>query len=153
MASFTVTFWRGWGRVFGVNAQTSGNKAVGFSTMTRRPLTYHSLFDNSWLPKSLEWLPTHRPIRLTSPSASFSYFPIWNYGWKDVVLTRLRRSTQKSKRLSTQLHLRTSKDVWNHGKHAGIAVYLPKGTTSKETVETRSYGKKLFYGQIPRIFG
>jgi hypothetical protein len=30
---------------------------------------------------------------------------------------------------------------------------MPKGTTSKETVETRSYGKKLFYGQIPRIFG
>jgi len=30
---------------------------------------------------------------------------------------------------------------------------LPKGTTSKETLETRSYGKKLFYGQIPRIFG
>ena len=29
---------------------------------------------------------------------------------------------------------------------------MPKGTTSKETVETRSYGKKLFYGQIPRIF-
>jgi hypothetical protein len=26
-------------------------------------------------------------------------------------------------------------------------------TTSKETVVTRSYGKKLFYCQIPRIFG
>jgi len=34
-----------------------------------------------------------------------------------------------------------------------MAVYMPKGTISKETVETRSYGKKLFYGQIPRIFG
>jgi len=33
-------------------------------------------------------------------------------------------------------HLRTSRDAWNHGKHAGIAVYMPKGTTSKETVET-----------------
>jgi hypothetical protein len=38
--------------------------------------------------------------------------------------------------------------------HTGIAVYMPKGTTSKETVETRSYGKKLFFnGQIPRTFG
>jgi hypothetical protein len=26
-------------------------------------------------------------------------------------------------------------------------------TTSKETVETRSYGNKLFYGQIPQMFG
>ena len=57
---------------------------------------------------------------------------------------------QKHKRLSTHSHLRTSRDAWNHRKHAGIAVYMPKGTTSKETVETRSYGKKLFfYGQIP----
>jgi hypothetical protein len=32
----------------------------------------------------------------------------------------------------------TSRDAWNHGKNAGIAVYMPKGTTSKETVETRS---------------
>jgi len=38
----------------------------------------------------------------------------------------------------------TSRDAWNHGKHAGIAVYMPKGTTSKETVEARSYVKKLF---------
>ena len=35
-------------------------------------------------------------------------------------------------------YLKTSTDAWNHGKHAGIAVYMPKGTTSKETVETRS---------------
>jgi hypothetical protein len=33
--------------------------------------------------------------------------------------------------------LRTSRDAWNHGKHAM--------TTSKETVENRSYGKKLFF--------
>jgi hypothetical protein len=30
---------------------------------------------------------------------------------------------------------------------------VPKGTTSNETVETRSYGKNFFNGQIPRIFG
>jgi hypothetical protein len=50
-------------------------------------------------------------------------------------------------------HFRISRDARNHGKHAGIAVYMSKGTTSKETVETRSYDKKLFYGQIPRTFG
>jgi hypothetical protein len=38
-------------------------------------------------------------------------------------------------------HLKTSRDAWNHGKTAGIAVSMPKGTTSKETVETRSYDK------------
>ena len=59
-------------------------------------------------------------------------------------MTRLRRSTQNRKRLSTHSHLRNSRDARSHGKHAGIAVYMPKGTTSKVTVETRSYGKKLF---------
>jgi hypothetical protein len=40
------------------------------------------------------------------------------------------------------------------GKTLGsLYTYMRKGNTSKETVETRSYGKKLSYGQIPRIFG
>jgi len=31
---------------------------------------------------------------------------------------------------------------------------MPEGTTLMETVETRSYNKKLFfYGQIPKIIG
>ena len=58
MASFTVRFWSGWGRAFGVNVhQTRGRKTIGFSTMTTRPLTYHSLFNNSGLPKTLQWFP------------------------------------------------------------------------------------------------
>jgi hypothetical protein len=43
-----------------------------------------------------------------------------------------------------ETHLKTSRDAWNHGKTAGIAVSMPKGTTSKETVETRSYDKQFF---------
>ena len=104
MTTFTVSFWSGWGRAFGSNVQTSGRKTIGFSAMTTRPLAYHSLFDNSWLPETLEWIPAPpSPIRLTSPLATFSYSPRWNYDWKGVVLTRLRRSTQKRKRLSTQI--------------------------------------------------
>ena len=41
--------------------------------------------------------------------------------------------------------MRTTREARNHGKHAGIAVYMPKGTTSMETVETKSYGKNLFF--------
>jgi len=32
-------------------------------------------------------------------------------------------------------------------------VYMHKGTTSKETVETRRDGKNFFMVQIPRILG
>jgi hypothetical protein len=52
---------------------------------------------------------------------------------------------QNRKRLSTHSHLRTYRDARNYGKHAEIAVCMPKETTSKETVETRSYGKKNFF--------
>jgi hypothetical protein len=31
---------------------------IGFSTVTTCLLTHHSLFDNSWLPKTLQWFPT-----------------------------------------------------------------------------------------------
>jgi hypothetical protein len=148
-----VRFWSGWGRAFDANVQTSGRKTIGFSTMTTHPLTHHSLLDNSWLPKTLQWFPT-TPVCLTLSPATFSYSPRWNYGWKGVVLTRLRRSTQNNKRLLTHSHLRTSMEVWNHGKHAGITVYMPKGTTSKETVETRSFGKKLFFiVKFPKFLG
>jgi len=84
----------------------------------------------------------------------FAIPPRWNYGWKGVVLTRLRRSTQNRKGLSIHSHLRTSRDARNHRKHAGIAVYMPKGTTSKETVETRSYDKEHFFMvKFPEYFG
>jgi hypothetical protein len=54
----------------------------------------------------------------------------------------------------THSHLRRSRDAWNHGKPAGIAVYMPKGTTLKETVETRSYDKKLFFMvKFPEFLG
>jgi hypothetical protein len=50
----------------------------------------------------------------------------------------------ESQELSTHVHLRSYRDAWNHAKHARIAVYMPKGATSKETVETRSLGNKRF---------
>ena len=61
MASFTVRFWNGWGRSFGANVQTSGRKTIDFSTMTMRLLTHHLLFNNSWLPNTLQWFPLHSP--------------------------------------------------------------------------------------------
>ena len=34
-----------------------------------------------------------------------------------------------------------------------MAVYIPKGTTSKETVEIRSYGKNFFMVKFPKFLG
>jgi hypothetical protein len=49
-------------------------KKIGFSTMTTCPLTHHSLFDNSWHPKTLQWFPTPPPP-FTCP-CSPQLFPI-----------------------------------------------------------------------------
>jgi hypothetical protein len=61
-------------------------------------------------------------------------------------LTRLRTCRQNRRSSSAQTHSRTS-------RNAVIVVYVPKGTTSKETMETRSSGKWCFCGQIARTFG
>ena len=57
---------------------------------------------------------------------------------------QLSKSRQNRRRCLKHSHLKISRDAWNHGKNAGIAVSMPKGTTSRETVETRSYNKQFF---------
>jgi len=150
MANFTVWMWSGWGRAFGLNVQTSGRKQLIYPTRQRARL--HIIRCSKIPDVQKHYSGSLPPIRLTSPPATFSYSPRWNYGWKGVVSTRLSWSTQKRKRLSTHSHLRTSRGAWNLGKHTGIAVYMPKGTTSKETVETGSYGKKLFMANFPELW-
>jgi len=155
MASFTVRFWSGWGRAFGANLQTSGR--IGFSTMTTRPPTHHSLFDNSWLPKTLQWFPISHPTP-TPYSPDLAPCDFFLFPKMKLRLKWCRFDTTEEIHADTQevidIHLRTSRDAWNNGKHAGIAVYMPKETTSKETVKTRSYGKKLFLmGKFPEFLG
>jgi len=117
--------------------------------MTTHTLTHHSLFDNSWLPKTLQWFPPPNSPDL-DPCDLFP-FPKMKLGLKGRLFTWLRRFTHNRKRLPTHSYLRTSIDAWNHGKHTGIAVYVPKGTTSNETAEPRSYGKKFFMVKFPFI--
>jgi hypothetical protein len=92
MTSFIVRFWSGWGREFCAKVQTSWKTKIGFSTLTTRLLTHHSLFDNTWLPKTLEWFPTSPPLTTCPPPPPprvFFYSLRWSYGWKGDVLTHL----------------------------------------------------------------
>jgi hypothetical protein len=144
-----VRVWSGWGRALGANVQASG-RTIGFSTMTTRPFTQQSLFDNSWLPKTLQRFPTP----YSSELAPCYFFP---FPKRKLLLKGRRFDTTEEIHAGSQevidTHFRTLGDAWNYGKHAGIAVYVPKGTTSKETVETRSYSKNFFYDQIPDVLG
>jgi len=93
------------------------------------------------------------PVRLTSPPCDFFLVPRMK-----LLLKERRFDTTE------EIHVETQKviDTLTFENFQGCVIswetrwdrcMLPKGTTSKETLETRSYGKKLFYGQIPRIFG
>jgi hypothetical protein len=145
-ASFTVRFWSGWGMAFGANVQTSGRTTTGFSTMTKRPLTHHSLFDISGLPKTLHWPPP--PFALTSPPATFSCSPR-----KGVVLTRLKRSTQNRKRLSTHIwELTGMHEIM--GNTLGSLYTCPRGLQRRRRWKLGvTLRNLLFNGQIHRIFG
>jgi hypothetical protein len=137
-----VRFWSTWGRAFGANIQPRGRKTIVFSTMITHLLTHRSLFDNSWLPKTLQWFPPPPSLPDLARCALFLYpkMKLRLKGRRFDMTEEIHVETQEVIDTHT---LRTSRGAWNHGKHAGIAVYIPKGTTSKET-ETRSYGKKLF---------
>jgi hypothetical protein len=79
-----------------------------------------------------------------SPSHSPDFTP-WDYFLfpkMKLWLKGCRLESQNRKRLLT--HIWEIPDAWNQGKHTGIAAHMPKGTTSKEMVETGSYGKKFF---------
>jgi hypothetical protein len=102
--------------------------------MTTRPLIDHS-FDNSDFQKHYsDSPPTHSP---DLAPCDFFVFPKMKLRLKG-------RRFDTTEEIHAETQFRTSRDAWNHGKHAGITVYMPKGTTSKEKVETTSYGEKLF---------
>ena len=116
MASFTVRFWSAWRGAFGANLQTmEEQQLVSQPWQCARPQItrcstisdFRKHYSDSQPP--LPYSPDLAP-------ATSSYSPTWNCGWKGVVLTRLVRSTQNRKRLSTHSYLRTSRDAWNHGE-------------------------------------
>jgi len=119
--------------------------------MTKRPLTHHCCSTIPDFKKHYSDSPPPYSPDLTP--CDFFLFPKMKLLLKGRRFGTTEEITQKRKRLSTHSYLRTSRDARNHGKHARIAVYMPKGTTSKETVETRVTLRNFFYVQILRIFG
>jgi hypothetical protein len=135
-----VRFWSSWGKAFSTNIQTSGRKTIGFSTMSMRLLTHHSLFDNSWLPKTLQWFLTplfawpcplqHFPVSQDEITAERVLF--W-YTWRDPCRNaRGYRHTFDN----FQGCMKSWETHWDR-------CVLAQGHHYEET-ETRSYGKKLF---------
>jgi hypothetical protein len=145
-----VRFWSSWGRAFGANVQTSGRTTTGFSTMTTRPLKHHLFFDNSWLPKTLQWFPPP----FTWPR------PLW---LSPIHKTKLRL---KGPRFDTtkEIHAESQEVIDTHiwelpemyetmGNTLGSLYACPRGLLRRRQWKLGVTVINFFYGQIPRSFG
>jgi hypothetical protein len=143
--NFTVRFWSGKVRAFGANIQTSGR-----TQLVSPPWCACSHITHSTIPDFQKHYSDSQPTPHSPDIApcKFFLFPKMKLQLKVHHFDMTEEIHAESQEV-INTHLRTSRDAWNHEKYAGIAVHTPKGTTMKETVETRSYGKKLFCGQIP----
>jgi len=93
-----------------------------------------------WLPRtrhSSPILPTHR----TSPHVIFFYSPSWNCSSRADVLAGLKRSRPYRRTRCRRWLEMTSRSASDRRNPAGIAVSMPKGTTSKGRGANRNFCK------------
>jgi hypothetical protein len=120
--------------------------------MTTRPLTHHSLFENSWLPKSLQWFTTPLfawpcPLRLfpipqdeiTAGRASF-----W-HDWGDP------RRIARGYRHTHIWELPGMHEIM--GNMLGSLYTCPRGIFRSRLWKLGVTVRNLYYGQISLIFG
>jgi hypothetical protein len=96
----------------------------------------------TWLPKTLQWSPT-----LYSPDlvpCVFFLFPKMKLRLKGRRFDTTEEIHAESQEVIDTLTLGNFHGCRTSGETCWDRLYMPKGTTSKEAVETRSYGKKLF---------
>jgi hypothetical protein len=106
--------------------------------MTTHPPTHHSLFDNSWFPKTRQSLNHPTPYLPDLASCDFFLFTKMKLRLKGRRFDTIGEIQAESQEVLNTLTLENFQGCMESLKDAGIAVYMPKGTASKETVETKS---------------
>ena len=80
--------------------------------------------------------------------------PSWSFGWRVKDSTPLKRFKTNRSRYLTQFQKGTSRDASKHGRNAGTAVFMQKGSTLKVMEEFNIQGKQTsFYKYCPGTFG
>ena len=130
----------------------NGKTRTSLSTTTMPGLTCPLKFRSFWPRTTWQWSPiphTH-PIW---PPMTFSSSLSWSFGWEVEDSTPLKRFKRNRSGYLTQFQKGTSRDASKHGRNAGTAVFVQKGSTLKVMEEFNIQGKQTsFYKYCPGTF-
>ena len=133
----------------GHSAQTSRQVEEKFLHHDNIP-THTSLVWQFLTSKNITVIPTHHSPDLAP--CDFFLFPKMKLQLKGRCFDMTEEIHTETQEVIDTLTFENFQRCMNHGKHAGIAVYMPKGTTLKEMVVTRSYSKKLLRSNSPNFW-
>ena len=133
----------------GARGHRNGKTRTSLSTTRMLRLTGPLMFRSFWPRTTWQWSPiphTH-PIW---PPVTFSSSP----SWRVEDSTPLKRFKRNRSGYLTQFQKGTSRDACKHGRNAGTAVFMQKGSTLKVMEEFKIQGKQTsFYKYCPGTFG
>ena len=133
----------------GARGHRNGKTRTSLSTTTMPRLTAPLGFRSFWPRTTWQWSPilhTHPIWPLSSPS--------WSFGWRVEDSTPLKRFKRNRSGYLIQFQKGTSRDASKHGRNAGTAVFVQKGSTLKVMEEFNIEGKQTsFYKYCPGTFG
>ena len=88
------------------------------------------------------------------PPVTFSSSPSWSFGWRVEDSTPLKRFKWNRSGYLTHFRKGTSRDASKHGRNAGTALFVRKGSTLKVMEEFNIQGKQTSFSKhCPGTFG
>ena len=123
----------------GARGHRNGKTRSSLSTTTMLRLTGPLKFRSFWPRTAWQWSPIPHTIW---PPVTFSSSPSWSFGWRVEDSTPLKRFKRNRSGYLTQFQKATSRDASKHGRNAGTAVFMQKGSTLKMMEEFNIQGKQ-----------
>ena len=137
----------------GARCHRNGKIRTSFSTTTMPRLTGLLKFRIFWPRTTWQWSSIPHTYSILPP-VTFSSSPSWSFGWRVEDSTPLKGFKRNRSGYLTQFQKGTSRDVSKHGRNAGTAVFVQKGSNLKVMEEFNIQGKQTsFYKYCPGTFG
>jgi len=153
MQTSTVIFKEGYVKMCGARGHRNGKTGTSLSTTTMPWLTGPLKFRSFWPRTTWQRSPIPHTHQIWPP-VTFSSSPSWSFGWRVEHSTPLKRFKKDRSGYLTQFQKGTSRDASKHGRNAGTAVFMQKGSTLMVMEKFNIQGKQTsFYKYCPGTFG